>query len=77
MESHGIGWAIEQLHGGCSVTRRGWNGPGQSLRIQNPSSTPDPPGVFPMTLPYIFIKSIHQLETGQGSLSCHGSRVQT
>ena len=34
-ESKGIGWAVKQLQHGLKVTRRGWNGPGQYLALDD------------------------------------------
>lgn len=48
----GIGWAVKQMRTGESVTRRGWNGPGQYLDIQEPDENSH------MTLPYIYITTV-------------------
>lgn len=47
-----FGYAIERLRAGFSVTRNGWNGPGQSLTLQVPDESSK------MTLPYIYIKTV-------------------
>ncbi len=52
MNEHGIGWAIKQMRNGESVTRVGWNGPGQSLQLQTPDSHSK------MTIPYIYINTV-------------------
>jgi hypothetical protein len=51
-EAQGIGWAIYEMRKGAAVTRAGWNGKGQSLRLQ----TPD--GGSKMTLPYVYINTV-------------------
>ncbi len=51
-ETRGIGWAIKQLWKGSSVTREGWNGPGQRLTMQIPDAHSK------MTLPYIYITTV-------------------
>ena len=52
MELRGIGWAVKQMQNGAAVTRAGWNGPGQYLRIQCPDTG------SANTLPYIWIKTV-------------------
>lgn len=52
MEEHGIGWAVKQLWAGNKLTRTGWNGPGQSLQLEQPS-----PGSS-MTKPFVFINTV-------------------
>lgn len=47
-----FGDALSLLRDGYSVTRDGWNGPGQYLRLQ----TPGPKSK--MTLPYIYITTV-------------------
>ncbi len=54
MESCGIGWAVDQMRRGRSVTRRGWNGPGQFLMLHGVG----PPGTDDMSLPYIYITTV-------------------
>lgn len=49
---HGIGWAVTQLRSGKRVTRTGWNGPGQYLRLHVPSSSSQ------MSLPYVAITTV-------------------
>ena len=49
---NGIGWAVKSMQYGSAVTRRGWNGPGQCLRIQKPDENSK------MTLGYIYIKTV-------------------
>jgi hypothetical protein len=51
-----FGDALENLHKGYFVTRKGWNGKGQYLGLQVPDANSK------MTLPYIYIK------TAQGGL---------
>jgi hypothetical protein len=51
-----IGQAIEHLRQGKTVTRAGWNGADQRLRLQIPDEHSK------MTLPYIYIR------TAQGDL---------
>ncbi len=43
----GIGWAIEQMKFGNAVSREGWNGKGQYIKLQNANSK--------MTFPYVYI----------------------
>lgn len=50
--AYGIGWAIEQMSLGHHVTRRGWNGRGQYLQLQQPDDRSK------MTLPYIYIRTV-------------------
>ena len=50
--SHGIGWAVKQMLNGSRVSREGWNGPGQSLQIQQSDENSK------MTLPYIYITTV-------------------
>ena len=45
-----FGEAIEHLKNGAALTRKGWNGPNQSLRLQRAESF--------MTLPYIYITTV-------------------
>lgn len=47
----GFGRALEQLREGAKLTRRGWNGPGQYVKIQVPDD------YSKMTLPYIYIRT--------------------
>ena len=47
-----IGDALRDLRVGLSVTRRGWNGPGQKLTLQVPDEHSK------MTLPYIYISTV-------------------
>ncbi len=59
MEPYGIGWAIDAMRDGLRVTRRGWNGPGQYLKLVVPAArrrnvSPGPQ----MTLPYIYITTV-------------------
>ena len=51
-QMQGIGWAVKQMHNGLSVTRAGWNGPGQHLEMQVPDEHSK------MTLPYIYITTV-------------------
>lgn len=55
-ETFGFGTALDQLMSCKSVSRVGWNGPGQKLTIQLPDARSK------MTLPYIYIT------TAQGDL---------
>lgn len=52
MEISDFGWALKQLRKGLNVTREGWNGKGQYLRLQVPDSDSK------MTLPYIYITTV-------------------
>lgn len=52
LERRDIGWAIKKMYGGARVFRRGWNGKGQTLGIQNPN------GLTANTLPYIYIVTV-------------------
>lgn len=52
MELTDFGWALDQLRGLFKVTRRGWNGKGQYLALQNPDEHSK------MTLPYIYISTV-------------------
>lgn len=47
-----FGLALDELKSGKSVSRIGWNGPGQKLTIQTPDEKSK------MTLPYIFIQTV-------------------
>jgi len=47
-----FGVALQNLKGGNSVTREGWNGPHQFLTLQVPD------GNSKMTLPYIYICTV-------------------
>lgn len=49
-----FGEAIEQLQLGRAVTRKGWNGPGQFLRIQVTDSNSK------MSLPFIYITTVQR-----------------
>jgi hypothetical protein len=51
-EDNDIGWAVKQLWNGGKVTRPGWNGKGQYLRLQVPDENSK------MTLPYVFITTV-------------------
>jgi len=48
----GFGEAILALKSGHRVTRRNWNGPGQSLELQVPDEHSK------MTRPYVFIRTV-------------------
>ncbi len=52
MKTFGIGKAVKELLNGNTVSRTGWNGPDQWLRLQVPDENSD------MSLPYIFIKTV-------------------
>lgn len=52
METMDFGEAIRRLKDGKSVTRTGWNGPGQTLTLQKRDEHSK------MTLPYIYIKTV-------------------
>jgi hypothetical protein len=54
MGNQGIGWAVKQMDHGDKVTRRGWNGPGQFLRLSEALDEHSK-----MTLPYIYITTVH------------------
>lgn len=47
----GFEYALMQLKAGKTVSREGWNGPGQYLQLQRPDEHSK------MTLPYIYIKT--------------------
>ncbi|MCC2626584.1 MAG: hypothetical protein K0S14_234 [Thermomicrobiales bacterium] len=51
-ERRDFGWALTALRGGHAVVRSGWNGKGQSLRLQTPDEHSK------MTLPYIYITTV-------------------
>ncbi len=46
--------ALEFLKAGKSVTRDGWNGPGQFIAMQFPNE------LSKMTLPYIYIQTVQR-----------------
>jgi hypothetical protein len=52
MGSSDSGWAIEQMHSGARVTRRGWNGKSMYLELQVPDENSK------MTLPYVYMKTV-------------------
>ena len=56
MGDHCFGWAIEQMKAGVSVFRKGWNGVGIFIAIQNPNDNSR------NTQPYIYIDT-RQLRT--------------
>lgn len=56
MEIKEIGWAVKQLWNGCKVSREGWNGKNQFLKLQVPDANSK------MTQPYVY------LTTEQGNL---------
>lgn len=47
-----FGDALVNLKEGRSVSRRGWNGPGQSVSMQNPDE------FSTMSLPYLYILTV-------------------
>lgn len=47
-----FGSALRKLHQGQRLTRKGWNGKGQYIRLQVPGAKSY------MTLPYIFITTV-------------------
>ena len=47
-----FGEALNRLKQGKGMTRAGWNGPGQQLRLQQPDEHSK------MTLPYIYIRTV-------------------
>lgn len=49
---NGIGWAVKQMWNGLKVTRKGWNGKGQYLKIQVPDDH------SANTLPYVYIITV-------------------
>lgn len=53
-ETHGIGWAVEQMQAGKRVCRSGWNGKGMWLTLVQPEqwSTSVGPGVHSITNPH-------------------------
>ena len=52
MQTFGIGKAVKYMENGETVTRLGWNGPGQYLSLQVPNERSK------MTLPYIYITTV-------------------
>ncbi len=52
MVKFGIGTAVKEMWLGHEVSRLGWNGPGQFLRMQLPDDESK------MTLPYIYIRTV-------------------
>jgi len=52
MELRDICWAIWKMRNGEAVTRRGWNGKNQHLRIQTPDVNSK------MTLEYVYIVTV-------------------
>jgi len=52
MDFKGIGWAIKRMRNGSKVSRQGWNGPGQYLKLFMPG------GRSKMTLSYIYICTV-------------------
>lgn len=54
MERTDFGWALKQLRHGLNVSRIGWNGPGQYLRLQVTDEHSK------MTLPYIYIRTVQR-----------------
>lgn len=52
MDEHNCGWMLDALKDGKSVSRTGWNGPGQYLTLQVPDAGSK------MTLPYIYITTV-------------------
>lgn len=51
-----FGMALQYLKAGNKVTRAGWNGPGQYLKLQAVDKNVGYPGK--MTLPYIYICTV-------------------
>jgi len=50
---NGIGWAVKELLEGKKVTRSGWNGPNQFLKLMMANiQHPD------MSLPYVYITTV-------------------
>ena len=47
-----FGEALEHLKMGSKVSRTGWNGPNQHLKLQKPDANSK------MTLPYIYISTV-------------------
>jgi hypothetical protein len=47
-----IGGAVEAMRVGHKVSRRGWNGPDQYLKMQVPDEHSK------MTLPYVYIRTV-------------------
>lgn len=52
MPQNDFGWALNHLWDGNPLTRGGWNGPGQFIRLQRPDENSK------MSLPYLFISTI-------------------
>ncbi len=47
-----FGWALTDLREGLSVSREGWNGPGQHVFLQSPDENSK------ITVPYLVIKTV-------------------
>ncbi|MGH7882481.1 MAG: DUF2829 domain-containing protein [Candidatus Dormibacteraceae bacterium] len=47
-----FGEALQLLHAGHTVTRTGWNDPGQFINLQTPNPMSE------MTLPYLYISTV-------------------
>lgn len=52
MERTDFGWALDRVREGLAVRRRGWNGPGQWIALQEPDSHSR------MTVPYLYIMTV-------------------
>lgn len=52
MEPTDFGYALNALLTGKAISRRGWNGPGQYLKLQVPDEHSK------MSLPYIYITTV-------------------
>jgi len=52
MSSFSFSVALGMLKDGARVTRHGWNGPGQYIRLIEPDANSK------MTLPYLFIRTV-------------------
>ncbi len=53
-ETHGIGWAVKQMHNGERVGRKGWNGKGMYLYLVLPNEVGTDRD---MTLPFVCMKT--------------------
>lgn len=52
VEEQNFGWALHHLRAGEAVSREGWNGPKQYLRLQLPDAD------SANTMPYVWIRTV-------------------
>ena len=67
-ETLDFSWALRALKDGCRVARKGWNGSGMHLEVQNPDSNSK------MTHPYLFM-SIPECREGTRLLPWQPAQV--